>query len=484
MKTSRKHHGGGLVVLLCASLIAVLSAFTFISQTQANASDMTPDWYFGKDATTQNFSPVHDTAQPGDSTVTDSGSNENTEEEKSATSEMLGEETIVTLNAKGGVFEDTGASSKEIPVQLGASLTQEMVGTVIKPDASFMGWETEDGTKIELPYIVTTPNLALNATWQDNPGPIPPTPVKTGWVWEDTGWRYYTEGGSYLTDGWQWVVDDVSGHHWYYFFQNGFCAMHEWIWDSAWYYIQGDCSMACGTWNWIGNAWYGFNWNGTMCTGWIWDGTYGSWFYCYSSGEMASYRWIDGYWLKASGACGGGKVGWQNPAGYYPVSCWTYELPCSLKLASHYYVTPSRISANATREECINAFLARAREYVGTPYRWDWSDAPGAGVDCSGLVYQCAYACGMDMGEFNPYNHWIDGPSGWHSHDAQNLWNYGRIARIALGNRMPGDLIFWPGHVAIYMGNDQIIEAFPGVGVHWTGLYAHGTPIGVGRLFL
>lgn len=171
------------------------------------------------------------------------------------------------------------------------------------------------------------------------------------------------------------------------------------------------------------------------------------------------------------------KVGWQNPRGYYQVSSKSMHMPAG------YYATPTRIDPYATRDECIEAFIGRAWDYIGTPYVWNYSDAPGVGVDCIGLVYQCAYACGMDLGEFNPYDHWITGPNGWHSHDANNMWNYGSIQRLSLGSRQRGDLIFWRGHVAIYLGGDRIIEAYPGT-VRECSLWAHGTPIGVGRLFL
>lgn len=99
-----------------------------------------------------------------------------------------------------------------------------------------------------------------------------------------------------------------------------------------------------------------------------------------------------------------------------------------------------------------------------------------------GLVYQCAYAVGMDMGEFNPYDHYATGSNGWHSHDANNLWNYGAVAHVGLGDRMRGDVISWEGHVAIYLGGDQIIEANSG-GVKISSLWAYGTPRGAMRFF-
>lgn len=184
------------------------------------------------------------------------------------------------------------------------------------------------------------------------------------------------------------------------------------------------------------------------------------------------------------------KLGYQNPAGYYQVSTRNVSITKAAR-APWNYVTPSRIGLWATRKDCVRAFVQRAREYVGTPYVWNYSCAPGVGVDCIGLVYQCAYACGMDLGggtgydDFNPWAHYITGNSGWHSHDANNFWNYGKALHVPLSSRREGDVIWWPGHVAIYLGNDQIIEAYtPATGVIYSGLYENsGTPSGCIRLF-
>ena len=195
-------------------------------------------------------------------------------------------------------------------------------------------------------------------------------------------------------------------------------------------------------------------------------------------GDSAN-RYIDGTTVS--------KMGYQNPAGFYQVSSKNVRIT-SAATAPWNYVTPSRIGIWASRQDCINAFIGRAREYLGTPYVWDYSCAPGVGVDCIGLVYQCAYACGMDLGggtgydDFNPWAHWTSGSSGWHSHDANNFWDYGKVMHVSLGDRQVGDLISWAGHVAIYLGNDSIIEAYPG-SVMYNSLWAHGTPRGCMRLF-
>lgn len=178
-----------------------------------------------------------------------------------------------------------------------------------------------------------------------------------------------------------------------------------------------------------------------------------------------------------------GKIGYQNPPGFYQVSAYGVLLP-SYAHGYFTYVTPSRIAPDATREQCAEAFVQRAVEYLGTPYRWDYSMQPGIGVDCVGLVMQCAYATGMDLGEFNPYDHMATGDSGWHSHDANNLWNYGSAMHVPVSDRRRGDVISWNGHVAVYVGNDTIIEAgAPGTRVRYNSLWYLGTPRGVIRLF-
>ena len=182
------------------------------------------------------------------------------------------------------------------------------------------------------------------------------------------------------------------------------------------------------------------------------------------------------------------KMGYQNPPGYYQVSSQNVTITSAAQYPWN-YVTPSRIGVWASRGECVETFVQRAAEYVGTPYMWNYSCAPGIGVDCIGLVYQCAYACGMDLGggtgdsDFNPWAHYITGNSGWHSHDAENFWNYGDAIHVPLSSRQRGDVISWPGHVAVYLGNDEIIEAYQGMGVVYNSLWAHGTPRGCIRLF-
>lgn len=150
-----------------------------------------------------------------------------------------------------------------------------------------------------------------------------------------------------------------------------------------------------------------------------------------------------------------GYHGYQTPGNYYKVGTTRVNVGGSGIFA---YSSPVRIGNNATRQDCINAFITRAYDYLGTKYVWDYACAPGVGVDCAGLVMQALYATGMDLGpHYTPYRHYyVPG----NDHYANDMANDSRFARVYSAQR--GDLVFKTGHVAIYLGNNQIIEAYPG----------------------
>lgn len=116
-------------------------------------------------------------------------------------------------------------------------------------------------------------------------------------------------------------------------------------------------------------------------------------------------------------------VGFQNPSQYYQVSSSSVSVP-HLGQGIFGYRTESRISHTATRQDCINAMVTRAMDYLGTAYRWDYACAPGVGVDCAGLVMQALYATGMDLSPMNPWDHYY---TPGHDHYANDMWNSSRF---------------------------------------------------------
>ena len=77
-------------------------------------------------------------------------------------------------------------------------------------------------------------------------------------------------------------------------------------------------------------------------------------------------------------------------------------------------------------------------QYVGSPYVWGAS-GPSA-FDCSGLV---SYVYGQ-FGTSLP-------------HSSEGIRRAG--TPISAAEAQPGDVIWWPGHVAIYAGDGMMVSA-------------------------
>ncbi len=173
-------------------------------------------------------------------------------------------------------------------------------------------------------------------------------------------------------------------------------------------------------------------------------------------------------------------IGFQNPNPYPKVSNKTVKLP-SYCTGEFTYVSPSTIPYNATRNDCINAFITRAFDYLGTQYIEPYSTAPGGAVDCSGLVLQCLYATGMDMGWYNPYNHrWL--PS--QTYNSMNWYRNNTFKPVSTSSLQRGDVVYYNGHIAIYLGNNQIIDSWPRQGVSVRSLSSRGAVIGAARPYV
>lgn len=110
-----------------------------------------------------------------------------------------------------------------------------------------------------------------------------------------------------------------------------------------------------------------------------------------------------------------------------------------------------------------NIIISAAYSALGTPYVYGGS-TPGVGIDCSGLA-QYAYAqAGISLPHYSQAQMAMCAPLSSPS------------------SLQAGDLVFWtsPKHVAIYLGNNQIIEAVPGgvrVCAIWGACVGGGCPV-------
>jgi len=94
------------------------------------------------------------------------------------------------------------------------------------------------------------------------------------------------------------------------------------------------------------------------------------------------------------------------------------------------------IPASASGSEIVSI----ASRYIGTPYVVGGA-SPG-GFDCSGLVQYVYAQVGISL-----------------PHSSSGIRYASNVSVISRAEAQPGDLIWSPGHIAIYIGGDQQIDA-------------------------
>lgn len=105
-------------------------------------------------------------------------------------------------------------------------------------------------------------------------------------------------------------------------------------------------------------------------------------------------------------------------------------------------VRPARTWAAETESETRGNIVADARRYLGAQYRWGGKSH--FGIDCSGLAAMSYMLNGLYI-----------------YRDAKIVEGY-PVREISADEARPADLLFWPGHVAVYLGD--------GLYIHSTGM--------------
>lgn len=116
--------------------------------------------------------------------------------------------------------------------------------------------------------------------------------------------------------------------------------------------------------------------------------------------------------------------------------------------------TPAETPA-PTANTHASSVAALAMQYVGVPYVWGGSSP--SGFDCSGLVSYVYAQFGVSL-----------------PHQSEGIRAAGTV--VSASEARPGDVVWWPGHVGIYMGNGMMVDAAnESIGVQYASVYAGAT---------
>lgn len=293
--------------------------------------------------------------------------------------------------------------------------------------------------------------------------------------------------------------DNYNG--WYYengqayWYDNGVLARSKEVYDpqtDAWYWFEADGTMARdkdvfivlnadGTGKWTrydsdgrmvkgesykNGAWYYFDLTtGAMAKGFVnlpqSDDPNGKWvYYDPITGKMQyGEQYIDGYWYyfdTATGKMAHGKYYRDGAYYYYDTVTGIMQYGEQTIDGDEYYFdteTGAMVTGEVERDgryyyydDETGAMLGLgeqivkyAEKFLGTPYTWGGT-SPDTGFDCSGFTQYVYSNFGIDL-------------------DRTSSAQRRQGEAVDEDDIMPGDLVCYSGHVAIYVGNGQVIHS-------------------------
>lgn len=246
--------------------------------------------------------------------------------------------------------------------------------------------------------------------------------------------RYKRSSGRFLKNGWR----KYHGKK-YYFDSRGYAVKGMQTIKNKRYIFDSAGVMQKGWVKYNGRWYYASSRSGRLRSGWqTVDGKR-----CYLSPfekyMLTGFQTIGGknYYFNASGVLqtttqviGGKEYRFNADGTVYPA-----PVPAAPAKTPAAPATPAA-SSTAKGQQVANFAL----KYVGNPYRWGGSSLT-KGADCSGFVMAVYGNFGIQLPHYD-------------------AWIRKRGTKVAsLSQALPGDVICYRGHVAIYLGNNRIVHA-------------------------
>lgn len=148
-------------------------------------------------------------------------------------------------------------------------------------------------------------------------------------------------------------------------------------------------------------------------------------------------------------ALGSPRDGWQKiqtaegVCGYVPAVSLLFSdknfFPAHAAYGASLSHSAGKIRTGSSCSQLRQDVLNYAKSYLGVQYRW--GGKTHAGIDCSGLTFMSYYMCGIII-----------------YRDAVIMEGY-PVRKISLSRIQPADLLYFPGHVALYLGKGDYIHS-------------------------